>query len=560
MRYAVYMNKQIESRKILVIDQDKESTKSLTDYFESRGCVVFHSDNLETAVGFCFAMQPDVVFCSLEFEENKVFDFITHIKEKVPFLPIIVFSCIDKASVALTALRKGSWEHVLKPFDDLGELSVVVERSFDRAQILKTNERYQLKLEDEVRIRTEKLSVELGLRNQAEQQLRDALEDLTAAQKTKSQFLANMSHEFCTPLNAVLGFASLLQETALDLTQRKYVETISSSGQLLLTLLSDLLDTARIISGELELAHKHFNIQTIFKRIANIAPQLNLNFIDFRYDYDGPESANVVGDPERVSQIMLSLLDNAMRFTEKGHVVFSVSVEELSLEDKSEELFKVHIKIEDTGCGIEEANLARIFDSFYQSDTSYTRKHEGAGIGLTIVKHLAQLMDGEVVVDSKLGVGTSFNVSIVLPKSDKQIKTSQSSIKSRKPLNVLESPLNVLLAEDNSVNALMMGEALTKRGVFIDIAENGKRAVEKVRDHKYDAILMDVMMPEMGGLEATRIIRNEISIDLPIIGVSAASLPEDIQKGIDSGMDEYMTKPVDFDQLVTLLRKHIPKS
>lgn len=566
----------MESSRILIIDDEDTIRQSLQAFLEDYNYEVFTADGGQQGIDKFFSLKPDIVLTDLRMPEVGGLEVIERISQSNSEIPIVVISGTGVIQDSIEAIRKGAWDYISKPIVDLEELRHIIERVSERARLIAANRNYKEHLEDEVAKRTADLEAELMRRQEAENTVRDTLRELqklnsrlrveeenlrrawgetNKANKAKSEFLANMSHELKTPLNAILGFTTLLLESKLDIVQRKYVETVNDSGQILLTLIGDLLDTVHIVSGELKLNGNRFNFRTMLERIVNIIPHLNEHKVQFNYIYHGAEEVFLKGDAIRISQIMLNLLDNAFKYTVEGEVRLEINVDDTyDLKDNGEKCL-IEILVQDTGCGIEEDLQKRIFETFYQIDSSHTRRFGGSGIGLPIVKQLAKIMGGDVTLKSMVDKGSEFRVTLELEKSSSQ--EHEMELRGDDWKRLPQTDIHLLLVEDNCINALMMSEALTKRGAVIDTAVNGAKAIEKLKENRYDVVLMDVMMPVMGGLEATRIIRNELHQDVPIIGVSAASLQEDIDEGLAAGMNDYLSKPVDFDRLTEVLSNYV---
>ncbi len=389
-------------------------------------------------------------------------------------------------------------------------------------------------------------------------EVRTAQAEAEAANLAKSSFLATMSHEIRTPLNGVLGLAQLLTDTKLDQDQRKKVDTILSSGQTLLAIINDVLDMSRIEAGGVELEEKVFSLGNLVSMIAtpfqNLADEKSLTLSVFN---EIDSELFIKGDPVRLRQVLWNLLSNAIKFTEKGKITLTIR----SLVDSGN--FKVgkndhlvQFSVEDTGAGIAPARISAIFDAFIQEDNSITRKHGGTGLGLTIVRQLTELMGGGVEVESRLGEGTIFNIQIPFGKATKKetnaflmhdINDSYGSIE----------PLNVLIAEDNPVNAEIARAFLEKAGHKVVHVENGKHAVISAKEGWADLILMDIHMPELNGIDATRVIRSSnIGANLPIVGLTAEAFAERHAQFVAAGMDGVFTKPYTEQQLNDTLFKY----
>lgn len=562
--------------KVLLIDDEEAIRISLRAFLEDYGYEVFSADGGQQGIDKFYSLKPDIVITDLRMPEVGGLEVIEKITEANEEIPIVVVSGTGIIQDSIDAIRKGAWDYISKPIVDLDELKHILDRVLERAKLIAANRNYKEHLEEEVEKRTADLQKELKRREEAENTVRDTLRELQGlnsrlreeeenlrrawgetnkANRAKSEFLANMSHELKTPLNAILGFSTLLLESKLDIVQKKYIETINESGQILLTLIGDLLDTVHIMSGELKLNINRFDLVAMVERIRNIVPHLNDHKVKFNYIYNGPEQTFFEGDAIRISQILLNLIDNAFKYTKDGQVSLQIDIEDQYETKQCDEFCDISIIVSDSGCGVAAPEQDKIFDTFYQLDSSHTRQFGGSGIGLPIVQQLAKIMGGDVSLVSHEGEGSEFTVSIKLKKAASS--EEEVSVRGESWTRLPQTDVHLLLVEDNCINALMMSEALTKRGAVIDTAVNGVKAIEKLKENHYDVVLMDVMMPIMGGLEATRIIRNELHQDVPIIGVSAASLQEDVDEGLAAGMNEYLSKPVDFDQLTEVLAGYL---
>jgi PAS domain S-box-containing protein len=368
----------------------------------------------------------------------------------------------------------------------------------------------------------------------------------------KQQFLASVTHEIRTPMNAIVGFGKLLQRTEISEKQKKYLDAINTSGENLLLIVNDLLDSAKIEAGKMTFEKIPFSLQDVLSSVLTIlhykASEKDI-ILSAKTDPDVPPY--LTGDPTRLNQILTNLAGNAVKFTEKGTVEIHISQKE---SDTSGILLQ--IQVSDTGIGIEPDKLPFIFDSFSQAGYDTTRKYGGTGLGLTIVRQLTELQGGTIEVVSPPGKGTTFTV--MLPYT---IATEVPTLLSQKDENADTLRLHqvrILLAEDNHLNHLLLGYIMSEWGAEMSIAENGQKAIDMLRTNTYDLILMDVHMPDMDGYEACHYIRHQMPSPLcliPIIAITANASDEERKKCMDAGMDDFIAKPFQSGDLYQKIAK-----
>ncbi|MCB1559449.1 MAG: response regulator [Alphaproteobacteria bacterium] len=387
-------------------------------------------------------------------------------------------------------------------------------------------------------------------RKNAESMLLRAIEEAEAATKAKSDFLANMSHELRTPMNGILGLAEIVQGMELNEDVRECVDAIHSSGMSLLTILNDILDLSKIEAEELEIEKYTFRTHDILKNIKDLtalsASRKALAF-DVSINLDVPEW--LCGDAKRIQQIIFNLVGNAIKFTEMGGVT-------LSMDYKKEGTGKDHlmIQVQDTGIGIPDEFHKHLFNKFSQADTSISRKFGGTGLGLAITKYLVEMMGGTIGFTSKVKHGTTFYVSIPISEAPKQdILQSEIKVNTENALKGVNlSEIRALVVEDHPINQMLVVKWLKKLGLTqIDSALNGFDSITLLRNNAYDFILMDCQMPELDGYETTSLIRDmekQLNTRTPIIAMTANAMLGEREKCLAAGMDDYLSKPLNFTQ------------
>ncbi|TVQ67549.1 MAG: response regulator [Balneolaceae bacterium] len=361
------------------------------------------------------------------------------------------------------------------------------------------------------------------------------------AAKSKEIFLANMSHEIRTPLNVIIGMIRELSKQNLGADQRFYVAQSDSAAKHLLTILNHILDMAKIESGELTLEEKDFSVSAVASNAYSILhTQASEKNLDFRIRVDRNLHEAQIGDEGRIRQVLINILGNAIKFTEKGSVEFSVDLVEDSIDEQC-----IRFSVADTGIGMSEAFLEKLFNKFAQEQSDANRKYEGTGLGMTIAREMVLLMGSEIHIESKKGEGTTITFELRLPKGN----ASKLRYAAGKIEKDAYSGKHILIVEDNDMNRFIAIQSLHYFGCLVDEATNGREAAEKVKKNNYDLILMDIQMPVMDGLEATLFIRNELKLTTPIVALTANAFRHDIDRYLKAGMDNFVTKPFSEEEL-----------
>ncbi len=434
-------------------------------------------------------------------------------------------------------------------------------------------------LESRVEERTAALSQANARLIEQDAELREAKAVAENSTRMKSDFLANMSHEIRTPLNAVIGLGHLAMKHASDGRLRDYLTKIQHASQQLLELINDILDLSKIEANKLDIERTEFQLSEVLGSVSTVighrAAAKGLDLI-FHVDADVPD--RLVGDSLRLGQMLLNYCNNAVKFTDAGEIEVRVSL----LDSSAEAGVLLRFAVRDTGIGLTPEQISRLFQSFHQADGSTSRKYGGTGLGLAIVSRLARLMGGEAGVDSELGQGSTFWVSARFGQNLQQPADANEAAHPHRQLAIGDGEVprvlpgsvmaaaatevrrdvpfvaTVLLVEDNEVNQMVAAELLTEAGLEVDVAGDGKTALNMVQQRHYDLVLMDLHMPVMDGLTATRAIRALPGLsDLPVVAMTASAMADDRKRCLDAGMNDFVAKPIEPDKLVAVLQSHI---
>ena len=481
----------------------------------------------------------DIVITDINMPKKNGLKMSKEIKEINSHIPIFISSAHRDSSYFVDAIEIGIDGYLFKPLN-MDQFTKLLLKSIEIINIRKENIEYKNYLEEKIVERTKELEL--------------AKEKAQKATKIKSDFLANMSHEIRTPLNGIIGMNYLSIDFATNEKQKDYLQKVDTSAHRLLDIINDILDISKIESEKLTLEKTDFKILEIIQSIKNTMElKANEKDLEFNIYNDNPDYI-YYGDSLRLSQILLNLISNAIKFTHKGKI-------DLIIEHFDNG--RVKFKVKDTGIGLSKEKQSKVFEPFSQADSSTTRTYGGSGLGLSISKELVELMNGKLTLKSELNIGSEFEFEIDLPKGDTSNISGVDKKKESKELlgqiKLLRGS-NILLVEDDRINQEILIGVLNKTGINVDLAINGKEAVEKYNNNKskYELILMDLQMPIMDGRTATKIIREE-NKEIPIVALTANAMLEEIEKSRLLNMNEHLTKPINITKLYKVLIKYISK-
>jgi len=508
--------------KVLIVDDLLENLISLEAILEDFEVDLIRAFSGEEALRHCLKEDFALAILDVQMPVMNGYETLEMMRQrkKTKYLPVIFVSAIHQSDLSIIkGIETGAVDFIPKPIipDILkGKVQVFLDLYLQRR----------------------KLNDLLAEMEQTNLNLKIAKSNAEVASRTKSMFLANMTHEIRTPLNGVIGLSKLLQKTQLDSDQQELLNIITTSGENLLQIINDILDFSKIESGQIQLENIDFKLDGVISGVFQLMKfKADENGIDFNYRISEDIPVMLNGDPLRITQVLINLVNNAIKFTQKGHVDLSAE-----LIDKSGEAVRIFFSIKDTGIGITEEGKLLLFKDFSQSENSISRKYGGTGLGLAISKNLVNLMGGEIGVESELNKGSQFWFRLPL---------KESKFKTTNPQNHIEAvpkDLRILVAEDNIVNQKVARLTLKQFGYQCDVALDGMEALNLYKMNKYDLVLMDIQMPLVDGIQATEMIRayeNEQYPDYPsfIVALTANAMNENKQSCLLAGMNDFLSKP-----------------
>ncbi|MFA9389861.1 MAG: response regulator [Prolixibacteraceae bacterium] len=522
---------------ILIVDDTPENIDILVSLLQDYNRKI--ALNGEKALQLAAAdPKPDLILLDIMMPGMSGFEVCIQLRsnEETKNIPIIFITAMNSVNDVLTGFKIGAQDYITKPFD-FNELMARVETQMEivhhRKNLLNTNKW----LEEQVHERTLELQA--------------AKQKAEAANRVKTMFLANINHELRTPLNGIIGFGALLEEAELNETYKGYLKIINESAENLLTVITDIIDYSNVDASEVESNEITFDVvETLNQAIDFLEIKAIHKELKVIRNYS-KEAGKLIGDVIRIKQILLSLLSNAIKFTKKGTIEISYSIQASSNTEA-----QLIIAVADTGIGIPDDKIDSIFEQFYMIDESHTREYGGLGLGLTIAKELIDRLHGQIKIESQVQVGSTFTVTIPVkyaePITEEILQVIPDTILAKK----------ILIAEDNTINQKLIKLILSQQNHMVTVVENGALAVEMVIKQKFDFIFMDIQMPVMDGLEATREIRKLPGMgikNLPIVALTAHTTPEDRRLCLEAGMNDMINKPVIKQILFDSIQKYTMK-
>jgi len=528
--------------RILVVDDTPAHIKTLAE--------MLHRDyDLRVAINGAEALTiamnelPDLILLDVMMPGMDGYEVCRNLKadEDTADIPIIFITVMSGDEDEATGLALGAVDYVTKPF----EPSLVMARVRNHLEL----KRHRDHLEELVRIRTRKLRIaneklcrHIVERKKSQMELLAAKQAAEAASSSKTEFLANMSHEIRTPMNGIMGMVSLMQTTGLTEEQQEYAAMALQSCDRLTRLLTDILDLSSLEARRVRIEKKILDIAEVMQQVADLYRPLAMETgVELRHNISPELQVKVLGDASRLQQVLTNIVGNALKFTRSG----SVTMEACRLSSTKKGGLRVLFSVSDTGIGIPDDKIIKLFTAFSQVDEGYARQYQGAGLGLSICNRLVGLMGGSIVVESEPNVGTTIHFSVTFDMADAGDAAASPDGRHQPPAF---KGVKALMAEDDHISGMVAAKFLTEAGISVMIVDDGKKVLDALRHGRFDLVLMDVQMPVMDGVEATRLIRNgdagEDNRQVPIIAMTAYAQRGDRERFLKAGMNGYVPKPL----------------
>ncbi|HOW61997.1 MAG TPA: response regulator [Candidatus Contendobacter sp.] len=528
--------------RVLVVDDEPEVLNTLNRQLR-RDFEVLIAHDAEAALALLDQHCVQVIISDERMPRITGCQLLTQVRERNPHIVRLLLTGYADLAVVIEAINQGHiYRYITKPWNAV-EIRTIVREAGERYWLRIHNQQ----LLDELRLLNEQLEHKVEIRTA----------EARAASAAKSEFLAQMSHEIRTPLNGVLGLAQVLSREPLAPNQRALVERIQASGQTLLMILNDILDFSKIEAGQLRIERRPFNLASVLTRIKNLlGPAARSKGLELRIAPPADPLGLLLGDGLRLEQVLVNLTGNAIKFTEQGVVTLTIQVLEASATD-----VWLRFEVRDTGIGLSSEALARLFTPFTQADAGITRRYGGTGLGLSICKRLMELMGGVIRVESQVGQGSLFWFELPFPRTAGESMPDPGPALAW-PAKPQLTGLQVLVVDDSAINREVVERALALEGATVMLAADGQQAVQqlKARPEGFDAVLMDVQMPVLDGLTATRLIRSDLGLTaLPILALTAGGLADQQAAAREAGANAVLTKPLDLEQLTTTLLRWVKR-
>ncbi|MBN1764708.1 MAG: response regulator [Sedimentisphaerales bacterium] len=530
---------EVQKPKILIVDDKQANLYALESLLSVLPVKIYKASSGRE--GLEMTLNEDFALILLDVQMPQMDGYAVaeclHDEERTRYTPIIFITAIDRdETYEIRGYETGAVDFIFKPINDtilLGKVKVFLDL-------------YQKKHE------LEYLNKQLEMAAQREKTL---AQEAIIANQTKSEFLANMSHEIRTPMNAIIGFSELLALDDLSTQQRENIVFIKKAGKQLLKVINDILDLSKIEAGKIEVEHISCSVDDVLKSLETcMLPAARSKNIEFDIITNDDVPRILRTDPLKLEQCLINLVGNAIKFTDTGHVHVKVS-----LGERNHQSF-ILFEVEDTGVGIPEDKIGRIFESFTQADGSTTRKYGGTGLGLAITRKLAGLLQGKISVSSKPGKGSVFTLQI---PAEEDVNTPETCVIQDRyqyePDDIQEEIKfngHVLVVEDNPLNQRIFISYLRMLGLEVALAEDGLKAIDAVNEQTFDLIFMDIQMPYLNGYEATRQIR-QMGVRTPIVAVTAFAMDGDAEKCYQAGCDDYLPKPIVRQKILEVIGNYL---